>query len=231
MRYLYSSCFASFLFDGNFRLLDMRIFSDIYKSSMLLKNGKWLNDERELIAECKGNLVIFIGFKDEEIKGIRIEQDVCALSGISGSLRKNIMDYHSSNIRLTENDVNEAIQNRESLKNEFEERCRNLSFIAGKELGLKLVELSGSLKRLASMPSSRIQLIGAERAFFRHMKYRTGLPKHGIIYNHDIVLNSRDKGKAARLLADAIAIAARVDYFKGKFVGDKLKRELMEKTG
>jgi len=33
----------------------------------------------------------------------------------------------------------------------------------------------------------------------------------------------------ARLLADKISIAARVDYFKGKFVGDKLLIEIEEK--
>jgi RNA processing factor Prp31 len=40
----------------------------------------------------------------------------------------------------------------------------------------------------------------------------------------------QDKGAAARKLAAKISIAARVDYFKGEFIGDILKEDL-EKNG
>jgi len=36
-------------------------------------------------------------------------------------------------------------------------------------------------------------------------------------------------GKAARALADKLSIAVKIDYFKGKFIGDKLKKELVDK--
>ena len=36
-------------------------------------------------------------------------------------------------------------------------------------------------------------------------------------------------GKVARALADKLSIAVRVDYFKGNFIGDKLKKELVNK--
>ena len=36
-------------------------------------------------------------------------------------------------------------------------------------------------------------------------------------------------GKAARSLADKLSIAVKIDYFKGKFIGDKLKKELIDK--
>jgi nucleolar protein 56 len=53
-------------------------------------------------------------------------------------------------------------------------------------------------------------------------------PKHGILVNHELVMNAqfKEKGKVARVLADKIAIASKVDYFKGDFVGDKLITEL-----
>ena len=36
-------------------------------------------------------------------------------------------------------------------------------------------------------------------------------------------------GKIARTLADKISIAVKVDYFKGKFIGDKLLKAIEEK--
>ncbi len=36
-------------------------------------------------------------------------------------------------------------------------------------------------------------------------------------------------GKVARSLADKISIAAKVDYFRGNFIGDRLREEIEEK--
>ena len=36
-------------------------------------------------------------------------------------------------------------------------------------------------------------------------------------------------GKVARSLADKLSIAVKIDYFKGKFIGDKLKNGLVDK--
>ena len=53
--------------------------------------------------------------------------------------------------------------------------------------------------------------------------------KSGVLYHHKLVVESDIKGKVARLLADKIAIAAKVDYFNGEFVGDKLRNEIEDK--
>jgi len=87
------------------------------------------------------------------------------------------------------------------------------------------------LKKLAEMPSSTIQLLGAEKALFRHMRTGAKVPKHGILIQHPLMAKTKKEihGKVARALADKISIAAKVDYFKGKFVADKLKKMLEEK--
>jgi len=46
---------------------------------------------------------------------------------------------------------------------------------------------------------------------------------------HPLVLKSRNQGKAARMLANKIALAIKVDLYKGKFIGDKLKKDLEKK--
>lgn len=230
MKYLYSSCFASFLLDENFKVIDKKEFSNIIDNNKNLEKGEWLREEKELMKKHEKEKIVFIGFKNnDKIKNVKINQDINAFSKISESLRKEIRNYYSSNTKITKNDVETLIKEHEEVKKNFEQICKNLNSIVGKYLGVKLLELAGSLKKLASMPSSKIQLLGAEKALFKHLKEGTPAPKHGIIFHHPLVLKAKNKGKAARLLADKIAIAARIDYFKGKFIGNKLVKELKEK--
>ena len=80
--------------------------------------------------------------------------------------------------------------------------------------------------------ASTIQLLGAEKALFRHLKNNKNLsPKFGFLHDHPFVMKVKkeDRGKVARILADKVAIAAKVDYFKGRFIGNKLREELEEK--
>jgi len=92
------------------------------------------------------------------------------------------------------------------------------------------MELGKSLKHLAMLPASTIQLLGAEKALFRHIKTGSRSPKHGIIINHSIVQKAKrnEKGKAARMLADKLSICAKLDYFKGEFKAKEYKKELEE---
>jgi nucleolar protein 56 len=133
------------------------------------------------------------------------------------------------------------IKLRESEKNYIEEimshHCPNLKEVATTTIAAELIEHARSLENLAGMTSSTIQLLGAEKALFRHlMNKRAGCPKHGIIINHPLVASARhkDKGKAARHLASAISIAAKVDFFhkgaldntQGKLLVEKLNKQL-----
>ena len=93
----------------------------------------------------------------------------------------------------------------------------NLSSIAGPTIGARLIAKSGGLLKLAKLPSSTIQVVGAEKALFRSLKSGSRPPKHGIIFQHDKVHSSPkwQRGKIARSLASKIAIAARIDAFRG----------------
>jgi len=117
------------------------------------------------------------------------------------------------------------------IENIMKEHYPNINAVAGPTIGAKLIAIAGSLKRLVDFPSSTVQLLGAEKALFRHIKTGSRPPKYGVIINHPIVANApqKEKGKTARALADKISIAAKIDYFKGSFYGDKLKKQLEEK--
>ena len=111
-----------------------------------------------------------------------------------------------------------------------QEVAPNLSEVAGPVLAAKLIEKAGSVTKLAMMPSSTIQLLGAEKALFRAKKYRSKPPKHGLIFQHPYVHSKPRKlrGRAARMLAAKLAIAARADAFSGNPIGAELVKELEE---
>lgn len=90
----------------------------------------------------------------------------------------------------------------------------NLSALAGPVLAARLISRAGSLKRLAEMPSSVIQVMGAEKSLFKHLHGKAPSPKHGIIYRHPAILGTPKtlRGRMARTLAAKLAIAARLDY-------------------
>jgi nucleolar protein 56 len=106
--------------------------------------------------------------------------------------------------------------------------CPNLKAICGTSIASKLISLAGSLEKLSKFPSSTIQTLGAEKAMFRHLKSKSKPPKYGIILMHPIVASAgKDKGKAARILANKISLASKIDYFKGdEYKGYELREEV-----
>ncbi|OIO21265.1 hypothetical protein AUJ17_02945 [Candidatus Micrarchaeota archaeon CG1_02_47_40] len=107
------------------------------------------------------------------------------------------------------------------------ELCPNLSHLVEPALAAKLVAQAGSLQKLALMPASTIQVIGATKALFKHLRGGAKSPKHGVIFQHYSISSSTKKirGKIARALSAKIAMAARADAFSGNFIAQKLKED------
>ncbi|RLG94798.1 C/D box methylation guide ribonucleoprotein complex aNOP56 subunit [Candidatus Bathyarchaeota archaeon] len=114
----------------------------------------------------------------------------------------------------------------------MKEEAPNISALTGPILGARLIALAGGLENLAKMPSSTIQVLGAEKALFRSLTTGARPPKHGVLFQHALVHGSKRslRGKISRLLAGKIAIAARTDVFSGNYIGDELKKALLEKV-
>lgn len=138
--------------------------------------------------------------------------------------------------RELRNTVSSLEDFRTYLAERVEKRSRdiapNLSTLLGPIIAARLIHYAGGLHRLARMPASTIQVLGAEDAFFQHLKKGTPCPKHGIIFQVAEIRNSpkRIRGKIARALAGKIAIAARVDYYGGEFIGERLKEEFRKRV-
>lgn len=108
------------------------------------------------------------------------------------------------------------------------EICPNMSHVGGPEIAAKLVAHVGSLKKIGMMPSSTIQVLGAEKALFKHLKNkRIAPPKHGIIFQHPKISSSPKavRGKIARALANKLALAARADAFTKHNISDQLRKD------
>ncbi len=109
---------------------------------------------------------------------------------------------------------------------EMRETAPNLTAIVGPTIGARLMRKAGSLKRLASLPASTIQVLGAEKALFRALKTGSQPPKHGLLFQHQLVHGAPrwQRGKIARAIAAKTVIAARVDVY-----GEGINEMLLEK--
>ena len=107
------------------------------------------------------------------------------------------------------------------------EAAPNMCAVIDAPLSARLISLAGGLGRLSTLPSSTVQLLGAEKAMFRHLRSGKRPPKHGVIYQHPHVHRSPywQRGKIARALAGKVLIAAKIDANDGEFRGDTLREE------
>ena len=91
------------------------------------------------------------------------------------------------------------------------------SALVGPLLAARLCVEAHGRARFARLPSGTVQVLGAEKAFFSHLRSGTAPPKHGHIFMHPWISRSPRwiRGKIARMLASKISIAARIDEFEG----------------
>ncbi|MFP4045606.1 MAG: NOP5/NOP56 family protein [Candidatus Aenigmatarchaeota archaeon] len=120
---------------------------------------------------------------------------------------------------------------RSYLEREMMSVAPNTTHILGAELTAKLISIAGSLEKLAKMPSSKIQLLGAEKALFRHVKGGGKSPKYGVIFKHPYIQKAKEekRGKVARAIAAKVMMSVRTDFYTDDFKGEMYEKELKEK--
>jgi nucleolar protein 56 len=92
----------------------------------------------------------------------------------------------------------------------------NIKAMLTASVGARIIAKAGSLSRLAVLPASTIQVLGAEKALFRALKTGTRPPKHGLLFQHPLIHAAPkwQRGKIARAVASKVAIAARIDVYR-----------------
>lgn len=142
--------------------------------------------------------------------------------------RAALNEYRAALAKLY--DEREAL--REYITTRMQGVAPNLAHLAGPIIGAKLLHHAGTLERLATMPSGTLQLLGAERALFRHLHdKRHASPKYGLLFNHPLVQHAKERGKAARALADKLSLCAKLDRFNGEYLAERYAEELGQRFG
>ena len=110
------------------------------------------------------------------------------------------------------------------------ELAPNVRALAGPLVGARLIALAGGIEPLARLPASTVQLLGAERALFRHLREGTRPPKHGVLFQHPLIHRAPrwQRGALARALAGKLCMAARADAYTKRYIADSLKVVLDE---
>ena len=116
----------------------------------------------------------------------------------------------------------------ELIKKDMDEIAPNLTNIVGPMIGARLIAQAGGLEKLAILPASTLQILGAEKALFRFKKEGGRPPKHGVIFQHPYIRNSpkRYRGRISRVVSSSISIAAKADAFTHRNISDELKEKL-----
>jgi len=112
-------------------------------------------------------------------------------------------------------------------------RVPNTQHLLGDHVAAHFLSKTGGLSNLSKLPSSTLQILGAEKALFKAIKSRGKTPKYGFIFNTPYITksSSKNKGKVARLLANKASLCIRLDQFhecSEPVFGEKLK-EYLEK--
>ncbi|HUU76802.1 MAG TPA: C/D box methylation guide ribonucleoprotein complex aNOP56 subunit [candidate division Zixibacteria bacterium] len=107
----------------------------------------------------------------------------------------------------------------------------NICGVTSALIGARLIALAGSLRGLALCPSSKIQVLGAEKALYRTIKTGAPPPKHGIIFQDPRLNQAKwwQRGKIARVISGRLAIAARMDFFEAENKSEDLAKEVNAK--
>ncbi|MCK4714772.1 MAG: C/D box methylation guide ribonucleoprotein complex aNOP56 subunit, partial [Candidatus Aenigmarchaeota archaeon] len=162
------------------------------------------------------------------------EKDLAGLAGKSSGMDFSEMDINE--IQVFSKTLKAMFENKKRLSKYLEDitatALPNTSKVAGPVLTARLLSLAGGLEKMSKMPSSTIQLLGAEKALFRHMRGEGKAPKYGVLFGHPLIQAAPKelKGKVARLISAKITLAARTDNFSDKDQGEEMKKGLEEQV-
>jgi len=170
--------------------------------------------------------------------GIERKKTEMILVAVERSKGGDILEENLSIIKKLANEVIMQTELRRILAYQIEEMMEkiapNIKDILTATVGARLMAKAGSLQKLSVMPSSTIQIIGAEKALFRSLKTGAPPPKHGILFQHPILHSAPkwQRGKMARAIASKVAIAVRIDLFrngeKEAHISEQLNKRIAE---
>ncbi len=182
-------------------------------------------------------LVADLGDRDSILNSGILDSDKDSKVRTETSVGASISETDLIMVREFASSIKSLQQTKKSLtdyvNNRMGEIAPNLRDLAGASLGAKLIAHVGGIEKLSKMPSGTVQVLGAEKALFRHLKTGERPPKHGLIFQHPDVRGAKwwMRGKVARTLAAKISLAVRKDVYSGEYdpeIGENFEKRLEE---
>jgi nucleolar protein 56 len=208
----------------------VRAYSDLVFTSNMLSERlhEWYGLhfpelENVLGGEAYSKAISEHGSREGVLSALKMQMD---------SIGSDVATEDLESIRVLAQSLRESQSARERIENYMNLRMRevapNVTNLVGPVIGARLMMHAGSLKRLASMPAGTIQLLGAEKAMFRHLKEGSRPPKHGVLFTHPMVRNAPgwQRGAIARAMAAKLCLAARADAYSRNDISPLLKEQL-----
>ncbi|KAM7537355.1 hypothetical protein Aperf_G00000065439 [Anoplocephala perfoliata] len=152
--------------------------------------------------------------KPLEPEALKRAKDASVMAIELFEMRKTIMDYVESRMALI---------------------APNVSILVGASTAAKLMGRAGGLTALSKMPSCNVLVLGAQKRNLAGFSNNASLPHTGFIYYSETVqkLPPDLRTRAARLLANKVALAARIDAFhqsQDGTMGEKMLLEVEKKV-
>ncbi|MDY6985534.1 MAG: hypothetical protein SVE93_03925, partial [Candidatus Thermoplasmatota archaeon] len=179
--------------------------------------------EKKLVKELQRKDLIIINMErlldsiEKSIADVKDKKETTPYAGVSGACDSVLSALYEEK-RSVEEKIEDYLYS----------IAPSATTLIGYRILAKMLAHSGSLRALAFMPASRLQIMGAEKGLFSGKEKREGdeielggekkdrkTPKHGYIFQHPLVKgeDKKSRGKSARKLACSLAIALRKDYF------------------
>ncbi len=233
--------FASFIHDFNVELTKINLKLELGKPDYrIIQIVNALNEIESSINLYSERLrewyLLYYPELSQKIRNPEAFAKIAAKESKKDSMGADLNDFDVNQLKDFAKFVSSTYKTRNVLENYLgtlmKKNFPNLNEVAGSKIGAALISIVGSAERLAKLPSSTIQVLGAERALFRHLTTGARPPKYGVILNHPLIQNAPRKlrGKIARALAAKISIAIKRDVYGGLFMGKDLKRDLDKKV-
>ena len=216
------------------------------RDKLIIQTVSSLNDLEKILNTMCERLREWYGLHYPELD-IKDHEKFAKLIAEHGD-RTNFKDFETSmGMELKKDDVKVLQEYAKQLKELYDlrkqiekylekivpEEIQNLNTLLGSTLAARLLASAGSLEKLAKMPSSSIQLLGAEKSLFKFLRgrERDRPPRFGLLYLHpDISTSKRElQGKIARALSSKLTLAARADFYTKKDISKKLLEDYKKK--
>ncbi len=197
-------------------------------------------DQKEYLALChyigeRGN---FTAEKVLEHLNNKEDRDTAdkIVSAAKSSIGSDVSPDDLDEMRSVALNCLNIIEEREAISKYLEQAMQkelpNFTALAGATIGAKMLAKIGSKKKLAFVPASTLQIVGAEKALFLHFRIGVKGPKHGYLYQHPLVkaASHENKGRMARTIAAKLSIAAKMDYFGSTGNAEDMKKQLEKRA-